>query len=132
MPDFNRFSKQFSRDAIELNLIDIDIVLRHSVPESRMPLLPKVFFMPRDDSQGAIRLFPAVRPSIRPFVRHTLRYRLCVINFSYSCQLIFLKSCIRVVDIMKMCMWVLDGARINLTKLRPFELSSLWHFFFAL
>ena len=90
-----------------------------------MPLLSKVFLCP---VTIAIRFSPVARPSIRPFVRHTLRYRLCVINFSYSFHLIFLKSYIRVVDIMKMCMWVLDGARINLTKLRPFELSSLRHF----
>ena len=36
-----------------------------------------------------------------PSVHHTLRYRVCIINFSYSFQWNFLKSWVLVVDIMK-------------------------------
>ena len=58
-----------------------------------------------DDSQGALRFAP-VCLSVRPSVRHTLRYIVCVINYSHSFEWIFLKPCISVEDILKMCMWV--------------------------
>ena len=37
-----------------------------------------------------------------------------------------MKPCIPVVDILKMCMWVLVGLELNLTDLQPFELSHFW------
>ena len=36
--------------------------------------------------------------------------------FIQSFQWIFLKPCIPVADILKMCMWVFDGARINFDR----------------
>ena len=87
----------------------------------------KVFLCPRDDSQGALRFAPvcpsvclSVWPSGRPSVRHALRYRVCVINSSHSFLRIFLKPCIPVVDILKMCMWVFGGARINFDRITAF------------
>ena len=53
---------------------------------------------------------------------HTLRYRVCVINSSYSFLWIFLKHCILVVDIMKMCMWVFDIARLNFERIKAFRI----------
>ena len=44
--------------------------------------------------------------SVCPSVHQTLRYRVCVLNFSDSFQWIFLKPCILVMDIMKTCIWV--------------------------
>ena len=44
-------------------------------------------------------------------------------NSSYNFQWIILKPCIFVMGILKMCTWVFDGARFNLTELLPFELS---------
>ena len=83
-------------------------------------LFPKFqLFYVRDDSQGAFRFAPgcpSVCPSVRPSVRHALRYRVCVINSSHSCEWIFLKPCIPVVNILKMCMWVFGGARINFDR----------------
>ena len=72
---------------------------------------------PRDDSQGHKDLPLSVRLSVCPSVRHALRYRVCVINSSHSFQWIFLKPCVHVVDILKMCMWVFDGAKINFDSL---------------
>ena len=75
------------------------------------PLKLVTFLCPRDDSQGALRFAPvcpsvclSVRQSVCPSVRHALRYRVCVINSSHSFLWIFLKPCIPVVDILKMCM----------------------------
>ena len=62
-----------------------------------------------------------VRLSVRLSVRHTLRYRVCVINSSHSFLWIFLKPCISVVDILKMCMWVFGGARINFDRITAFR-----------
>ena len=76
-----------------------------------------------DDSQGALRfapVCPSVCPSVRPSVCHALWYRVCVINFSHSLW-IFLKLCIPVVDILKMCMWVFGGARINFDRITAFR-----------
>ena len=53
-------------------------------------------------------------------IHHTLQYRVCVINFSFSFQWIFLKLWILVVDIMKMCMWIFDGPRINFVIITAF------------
>ena len=47
-------------------------------------------------------------------------YGVCVINSSYSFQWIILKPCILVVDILKMCMWLFDGARINFDRITAF------------
>ena len=60
------------------------------------------------------------RLSLCPSVRYTLRYRVCVINFSYSFRWILLKPCILVVDIMNLCMWVFDGPRINFERITDF------------
>ena len=76
----------------------------------------RYFLCPRDDSQGALRFAP-----VCPSVRHTLRYSVCEINSSHSFQWIFLKPCIPVVDILKMCIWVFDEART--TALQHIELS---------
>ena len=84
-----------------------------------------LFLCPRDESRGhydlplSVRL--SVRPSVCPSVRHTLRYRVCVINSSHSFQWIILKPCISVVDILKMCMWVFGGARINFDRITAFR-----------
>ena len=78
---------------------------------------------PRDDSQGALRFAP-VRPSVCPSVRHALRYRDCVIKSSYSFGWIFLKPCIPVVDILKMCIWVFGEASINNDKITTFRTWS--------
>ena len=56
------------------------------------PLVAVLFLLiPRDDSQWALRFAPvcpsvclSVCPSVRPSVRHALRYRVCVIDSSYS------------------------------------------------
>ena len=81
------------------------------------------FLCPRDDSQGGIKICPclSVCLSVRPSVRHTLRYRVCVINSSHSFKWIFLKPCISVVDILKMCIWVFGGARINFDRITAFR-----------
>ena len=68
---------------------------------------------------GGIKICPCL--SVRPSVRHALRYRVCVINSSHSFQWIFLKPCISVVDILKMCMWVFSGARINFDRITAFR-----------
>ena len=76
---------------------------------------------------GGIKICPclsvclSVCPSVRPSVRHALRYRVCVINSSHSFHWIFLKPCIFVVDILKMCMWVFGGARINFDRITAFQ-----------
>ena len=80
----------------------------------------RFFYAPHDDSQGALRFAP-VCPSIYPSVCHALRYRICVINSSHSFKWIILKPCIPVVDRLKMCMWVLDGARINFDRITAFQ-----------
>ena len=80
------------------------------------------FLCPRDDSQGALRFAPVcpfICLSVHPFVT------LCGIEFlviysSHSFQCIFLKPCIPVVDILKMCMWIFDGARINIDRITTF------------
>ena len=87
---------------------------------TRLPL-PTVFLCPRDDSQGALRFALSVRLSVCPSVFHGLRYRVCVINFSHSFLWIFLKSCIPVVDILKMCLWIFGGARINFDGITAFR-----------
>ena len=76
---------------------------------------------------GGIKICPclsvclSVCPSVRLSVRcHAIRYRVGVINSSHSFQWIFLKPCISVVDILKMCMWVCGGARINFDKITAF------------
>ena len=47
-------------------------------------------------------------------------YGVCVINCSYSFQWIILKSCTLVVKILKMCMWLFGGARINFDRITAF------------
>ena len=71
----------------------------------------------------------SVRPYVCLSIPHTLWYRVCVINFSYSCQWIFLKPCILIVDIMKMCMWIFDGARINFHRVTAFRTWSFYAIF---
>ena len=85
------------------------------------------FICPRDDSQGASRFAP-VCPSVCPSVRNTLRYSVCVINFSHSFQWIFLKPCIPVVDILKMYMWIFDEARTNFDRITAYQtLGNILH-----
>ena len=86
-----------------------------------------LFLCPCDDSQGALRFAPvcpsvclSVRPSVCPSVRHALRYRVCVINSSHSFKWIFLKPCIPIVDILKMCMWVFGGIRMKFDRITAF------------
>ena len=55
-------------------------------------------------------------------------YGVCVISSSYSFQWIFLKPCILIVDILKMCILIFDGTRINLTKITAFKLRLFSHF----
>ena len=83
----------------------------------------KGFLCPHDESRGALRFAPclSVCVSVRPSVRHALRYRVCVINYSHSFQWIFLKPCIIIVDILKMCMWIFGGARINFDRFTAFR-----------
>ena len=80
------------------------------------------FYAPHDDSQGALRFAP-VCPSacLCPSIRHTLWYRVCVINSSHNIQWILFKPCIKLADILKMCMWVFDGARINVDRITAFR-----------
>ena len=42
-------------------------------------------------------------------------YGICASNFSYSFQCMLFKHCTHIMDILKVCMWIFDGARINLT-----------------
>ena len=92
--------------------------INNEVIYCRLSIAIAIFLCPCDDSQGALRFTP-VHPSLSicPSFRHSLRYRVCVINFSHSFQWIFLKPCIPTVDILKMCMWVFDGARINFDRI---------------
>ena len=80
----------------------------------------RVFYAPVTIVRGALRFAP-VCPSVRPSVRHALWYRVCVINSSHSFKWIFLKPCIPVVDILKMCMWVFGGARIYFDRITAFR-----------
>ena len=57
---------------------------------------------------------------VRLFFFCIAEYGVCVISPSYIFQWIFLKPCILVVNILKMCMWVFDGARINSDKIMAF------------
>ena len=76
------------------------------------------FLCPREDSQGALRFTPVCLPvCLSVCLSVPLRYRVCVINSSHSFQWIFLKPCIFVVDILKMCMWVFGEARINFDRI---------------
>ena len=43
----------------------------------------------------------------------TVEYGVCVINSSNKFQWMLLKLCRHILDILKMCMWGFDGARIN-------------------
>ena len=45
----------------------------------------------------------------------------CVISSSYSFQWMFLRLCRHIVDILKMCMWVFDGARIDFDRITAFQ-----------
>ena len=96
------------------------------LPDNNICLRTVIAFYARVTIVWGIKICPclsvclSVCPSVRPSVRHALRYRVCVINFSHSFQWIFLKPCISVVDILKMCMWVFGGARINFDKITAF------------
>ena len=85
------------------------------------------FYTPVTRVRGHYGLPLSVRPYVCLSISHTLRYRVCVINSSYSCQWIFLKPCILIVDIMKMCMWIFDGARINYGLSNLVILRNFWH-----
>ena len=50
----------------------------------------------------------------------------CVINFSYCFQWMFLKFCRHIVDILKMCMWIFDGARNNFDGIITLYTWSFW------
>ena len=52
-----------------------------------------------------------------------LGYGVCIINYSYMFQWIFLKPGVLVVNILKMCMLFLMELELLWIKLRPFELS---------
>ena len=41
----------------------------------------------------------------------------------------FLKLCTHIVNILKMCMWGFDGARINFDRIAAFKLSHFWQLF---
>lgn len=43
--------------------------------------------------------------SVCPSFHHTLRYRVCVFNYSFSINRIFFRPCIRRVDILEMCIF---------------------------
>ena len=72
---------------------------------------------------GGIKICPclSVCLSVCPSVRHALQYGVCVINSSHSFYWIFLKPNIFVLDILKMCMWVFGGARINFDRITAFR-----------
>ena len=80
-------------------------------------------------SSEGIKVCPCLSVCLSPPFCHTLRYRVCVINSSYNFQWIVLKPYILVVDIMKMCMWVIDELELILIEVRRFELSHFWQFF---
>ena len=81
----------------------------------------RYFYAPVTIVKGHLDLPLSVRPSVCPSVRHTLRYSVCVINFSHSFQWIFLKPCIPVEEILKMCMWVFDEARTNFDRITAYQ-----------
>ena len=84
----------------------------------------QIFYAPMTIVRG-YKDFHSVCPSVCLSIRHTLRYTVCVINSSHSFQWIFLKPCIPVRDILKMCMWVFNGARINFDSLTAYQNSHL-------
>ena len=47
-------------------------------------------------------------------------YVVCIINFFDRFQWMFLKHCRHSVNILEMCMWVFDGARINFDRITAF------------
>ena len=47
-------------------------------------------------------------------------YGVCVISSSYSFQWTIMKPCILLIDILRMCMWVFDEARINFDRITAF------------
>ena len=83
-----------------------------------------IFLFPHDNSQGALRFAPVCLSICLSDCHHTLWYRVCVINSSCSFQWTFLKPCIPVVDILKICMWVFDGARINFDRIAAYRNQS--------
>ena len=84
------------------------------------PLGPLVYNGPITITSGALRFAPVSQSvSACPSVCHTLWYRASVFN-SNSFHWIFFKPCILVVDIMMMCLWVFDGARINFKRITVF------------
>ena len=83
----------------------------------RMLIYAVLLWMPRNLFTGR-NLSLTVRPSVRPFF--TFQYRLCVINFSYSFQWIFFKSCKLYMDVMKMCMWGIDGDKLIFYSITAF------------
>ena len=96
---------------------EMNILLRLIAPSFHLHFS---LLCPRDESQGALRFAP-VCPSVRPSVRHTLWYRVWVINSSDSFEWIFLKPCIPVADILKMSMWFFGGARISFDRTTAFR-----------
>ena len=48
-------------------------------------------------------------------------YGVCVINSSYNFQWIILKPCILLMDLLKMCLLVFDGAKIYFDKITAFR-----------
>ena len=81
----------------------------------------RYFYAPVTIVKGHYDLPLSVRPSVCPSVHHTLRYSVCVINSTLSFQWIFLKPCIPVVEILKMCMWVFDEARTNFDRITAYR-----------
>ena len=80
------------------------------------------FFAPVMIVRGALRIAPicpSVYLSVRPFVTlYGIEY-----VFSLSFQWIFSKPCVLVMDIMKICIWIFDVARINFERNTAFRTS---------
>ena len=76
-----------------------------------------IFSCSHDDCQGALRFTPRCLSACQ----HTLWNSVCVINSSHTFQWIFLKPCILVVDILKLCIWVFNGAKINFDRITAFR-----------
>ena len=58
----------------------------------------------------------------------TVRYGVCVINSSWM----FRNFCRHIVNLLKMSLWVFDGARINFDRISTFKTQLLWQLFCTL
>ena len=73
------------------------------------------------------RLWPLKLSHFRQFC--IVGYGVCVINSSYNFHWTFLKLCLLVADIIKMCMWILMVKELISKELRAFELNHFRPFF---